>query len=170
MPEITFRDIDVAAVARHRAPLAAAVSQLQQRFPGLLDYQSRSSADLVLDASLSRAKFGDVELSEFAPVGERIVAADLSNTAITDRSSSSFASMKHLRRLSLMNDGISDATVEALASLKQLESLNVFHTSVSAAALQAISALPKLQMVYAHETKISPDAAVPVALKNKISF
>jgi hypothetical protein len=170
MPEVTFRDIDQPAVARARAPLAAAVSRLQQRFPGLLDYESRSSADLVLDASLWAAKFGDNELSEFAPVREGIVAADISNTAITDRSASSIAAMKHLRKLSLMNDGISDATVEALASLSELESLNVFHTSVSAAALQAISALPRLQTVYVHETKISANAAVPMLLKNKISY
>jgi uncharacterized membrane protein len=170
MAEVIFREIDVAAVARSRAPLAAVVSQLQQRFPGLLDYESRSSADLVLDASLWRAKFGDGELSEFAPIGERIVGADLSNTAITDRSASSIAAMKHLRKLTLMNDAISDVTVEALVSLRELESLNVFHTSVSTAALQAISGLPRLRMVYVHETKISADAAVPVSLKNKISF
>jgi uncharacterized membrane protein len=168
--EVTFREIDLPAVARERTALAGAVSQLQQRFPGILDYESRSSANLVLHASLWGAKFGDQELSEFAPVRERIVAADLSNTAITDRSASSIATMKQLRKLSLMNDGVTDTTVEALRSLSELESLNLFHTAVSAVALQAISGLPKLQRVYVHETKISDDAPIPVLLKDKISF
>jgi uncharacterized membrane protein len=168
--EVSFREIDVPAVARERSTLAGAVSQLQQRFPSILDYESRSSADLVLDASLWGAKFGDHELSEFAPVWEHIVAADLSNTAVTDRSASSIATMKHLRKLSLMNDGVTDTTVEALRSLRELESLNLFHTAVTPAALQAISGLPRLQRVYVHETKISDNASIPVPLKHKISF
>jgi uncharacterized membrane protein len=168
--EVRFRDIDPDAVARERTALASAVSQLQQRFPNLLDYESRSSADLVIDASLWGTKFGDNELSEFAPVRERIVAADLSNTAITDRSASSIAAMKHLKKLNLMNDGVTDTTVEAFRSLSELESLNLFHTAVSAAALPAISELPKLQRVYVHETKVPPDASIPALLKEKISF
>ena len=168
--EVSFREIDLKAVTRERSALAGAVAQLQQRFPNLLDYQSRSSADLVMDASLWGRKFGDHELSEFAPVRERLIEADLSNTAITDLSASSIAAMKHLRRLSLMNDGVTDATVEALRSLSELESLNLFHTGVSAAALQPISGLPRLQRIYLHETKISPDASIPAQLKDKISF
>jgi len=168
--EVSFHEINPVALARERATLAGVVSQLQQRFPNLLDYESRSSADLVMDASLWGAKFGDNELAEFAPLRERIVAADLSNTAITDRSAGSIAAMKHLRKLTLMNDRVTDTTVEALRSLGELESLNLFHTAVSAAALQAISGLPRLQRVYVHETKISAEASIPVPLKDKISF
>src|SRR5215469_2659789 len=168
--EVSFREIDLPAVARERNALAGRVTQLQQRFPYLLDYESRSSADLVLNASPWGAKFGDNEFSEFAPVMDRIVAADLSNTAITDRSASLIAALKHLRKLSLMNDGVTDTTVEALRSLSELESLNLFHTAVSAAALPAISGLPRLQRVYVHETKISSDASIPVPLKDKVSF
>ena len=168
--EVNFHEIDSAAVARQRSALGGIVTQLQQRFPNLLEYQSRSSADLVIDASLWGVKFGDNELSEFASVRERIVVADLSNTAITDRSASSIAAMKHLRKLSLMNDGVTDTTVEALRSLGELESLNLFHTAVSAAALPAISGLPRLQRVYVHGTKISADTSLPVSLKDKISF
>jgi hypothetical protein len=168
--EITFHDIDFPAVTRQRAALASAVSRLQQRFPNLLDYESRDSANLVIDASLWGTKFDDSVLSEFAPVSERIVAADLSNTAITDRSVNSIAAMKHLRKLSLMNDQVTDTTVRALSSLSELESLNLFHTAISATALQAISGLPRLQKVYVHETKISADPFVPAPLKDKISF
>ena len=168
--EVSFAEMAPAAVSKERAALAGRVSQLQQRFPNILDYESRSSADLVLDASPWGRKFGDNELSEFAPVSERIVAADFSNTAITDRSATSIAAMKHLRTLRLMNDAISDLTVEALVSLNELESLNLFHTPVTAAALPAISRLPRLHRAYVHETKISADVSVPVPLQNKISF
>jgi len=168
--EVSFREIDFPAVAKERTALAGAVRKLQQRFPYLLDYESRSSADLIINASLWGAKFGDNDLSEFAPVRERIVAADLSNTSITDRSASSIAAMKHLRKLSLMNDGVTDTTVEALRSLSELESLNLFHTAISAAALQAISGLPRLQRVYVQGTKISADTSIPLLLKDKVSF
>jgi hypothetical protein len=168
--EVSFHEIDLPAVARERTALAGAVQKLQQRFPYLLDYESRSSADLVLNASLWGTKFGDNELSEFAPVRERLVVADLSNTAITDRSSSSIAAMKHLRKLSLMNDGVTDTTVEALRSLSELESLNLFHTAISAAAFEAISGLPRLQKVYVQGTKISADTSIPLPLKDKVSF
>jgi hypothetical protein len=168
--EVSFREIDLPAVARERAALAGAVSQLQQRFPNLLDYESRNSGDLVIDASLWGTKFGDNELSEFSPVRERIVSADLSNTAISDWSASSIAAMKHLRKLNLINDQVKDTTVQALSWLSELESLNLFHTAVSAAALQAISGLPRLRKIYVHETKISADASIPALLKGKISF
>src|SRR5262249_39607091 len=49
--EVTFPEIDPAAVTQSRAPLASVVSQLKQRFPGILDYESRGSAYLALDAS-----------------------------------------------------------------------------------------------------------------------
>jgi uncharacterized membrane protein len=168
--EVSFHEIDISAVTRERAALASAVSQLQRRFPNLLDYESRSSADLVIDASLWGLRFGDSELSEFASVRERIVAADLSNTAITDRSAGSIAAMKHLRKLSLMNDQVTDTTVQTLASLSELESLNLFHTSVSVDALEAISGLPRLRKVYVHGTKIYAEASIPELLKHKISF
>jgi len=168
--EVSFEEVDPAAVARQRSGLADTVSQLKQRFPNVLDYESRASADLVVNASLLGAKFGNNELSELAPVRERIVAADFSNTRITDRAAASIAAMKHLRKLSLMNDQVTDTTVEALVSLNELESLNLFHTPVTAAALQAISRMPGVHRVYVRETRIFPNVSLPVSLKDKITF
>jgi uncharacterized membrane protein len=168
--EITFTEIDPAAVAKQRARLASAVAQLQKRFPSTLDYESRGSAGLVINVSLLGPNFGDNELSALAPVSDQIVSADFSSTAITDNSSSTIASMKRLRSLRLAHTKVTDATVKALVSLSQLESLNLFDTAISPDALTAIGQLPKLQHLYIHETKISPDTPMPEELKKKATF
>jgi hypothetical protein len=168
--EVTFEDVDPEAVSRQRASLATVVSQLQQKLPNVLDYQSRSSADLVVNTSWMGSRFGDDELAALAPLAERIVIADFSGTSITDRSAGRIAAMKHLRSLRLMHTRITDTTVQALAPLDQLESLSIFDTPVTSAALPAIARLPRLRHVYAGATKLSADAEMPLEIKNKLVF
>jgi uncharacterized membrane protein len=168
--EVTFEESDRAAVAKQRARLASAVLQLQQRFPSALDYESRASADLVLDASLLGSNFGDSELAALTPIRDQIVSADFSGTAIQDSSSAAIASMKRLRSLRLAHTKVTDATVKALVSLTQLESLNLFDTAITADALAPIAQLPKLHHLYVHDTKISPDTPMPEELRKKITF
>lgn len=168
--EVTFQKIDMALVARDRAPLASAVAQLQQQFPGAVEYESRGSADLTVDLSGAGAKFGDQDMSAFKAVAGRIVEADFSNTAITDRSAGAIAAMTHLRVLRLNRTRVTDATILALASLQQLESLSVFGTAISPAALPPMSRMPRLAHVYAGETKVSENTSIPQDLKNKVSF
>src|SRR5579864_9660627 len=100
--EVTFQKIDPAAVTKGRAGIAPAVAQLQKRFPNILDYESRGSADLRLNASILGSNFGDRELEAFAPVADHIIVADLSRTSITDHSAASIAAMKRLRVLRIM--------------------------------------------------------------------
>ena len=80
-----------------------------------MDYESRESANLVIDVSALGAKFGDDDLAAIKPLTEQIVIADFSGTAITDRSAASIAAMKRLRVLRLMHTGITDVTVRASA-------------------------------------------------------
>ena len=168
--EVTFENIDFAAVAKQRASLAATVAQLQKRFPNLLDYESRASADLTFNASLLGEKFEDADLASLAPVADHIVIADFSRTAITDRSAPALATMKRLRTLRLSNTKITDDTLHALTGLDQLESLNIFGTRTTPAVLPVIAGLPKLRRLYAGETTIRADARLPAALKDKILF
>jgi uncharacterized membrane protein len=168
--DVTFEEIDAAAVAKRRTPFAAAVAQLQKRFPNVLDYESRGSAELVLNVSLMGSKFGDEDMALLAPFAKQIVMADLSGTAITDRSANSIAGMKRLRVLRLMHTQITDATVQALSGLNQLESLNVFSTAVTPAALQMAASLPKLQHLYAGETRIPANVQVSEAVRRKLLF
>jgi hypothetical protein len=133
--EIKIPESDPAAVQKQRTPLAAAVTKLQARYPGLVDYESRSSADLEVDASLKGAAFGDTDLAVLAPVAARIVRADLSGTSITDASAPALAAMASLVRLRLARTKITDRTVEALAGLKALKSVSLVDTKVSDATL-----------------------------------
>jgi uncharacterized membrane protein len=166
--EVIFERIDFAEVAKRRAEVAPTLATLQQRFPNVLDYESRGSADLVLNASVMGERFTDDDLAALAPLSQHVVSADLSRTAITDRSAPILAGMKRLRLLRLMHTRIGDPTVQSLAGLDQLESLSVFDTPVTSAALPALERLPHLRRVYAGETKVS--AANSSQLKEKLLF
>ena len=168
--EITFAEIDDAAVAKQRAPIANALTELDKRYPDVIEYESRGSAKLVINASLMGSKFSDDDVAQLKPLNKQIVAADISNTAITDRSATNLAAMKQLRMLRLMHTRITDATVLALGGLSELESLNVFDTGITPAALKAAEHMPKLQHFYAGQTKITANESLPDALKGKVQF
>jgi mono/diheme cytochrome c family protein len=168
--EVTFQEIDLAAVIKARAALAPAVAQLQTKFPNILDYESRGSADLHLNASLLGTRFSDDDLADFATVAGQITVADFSHTGITDRSASTIGTMKRLRVLRLMGTGITDGTLLRLGALDQLESLNLFGTPVTSASLAVISGLPKLAHVYVGQTSIQQRTPVPEALTGKLVF
>jgi len=168
--DVTFEEIDPAEVTRLRAGIAPAVAELRKRFPDILEYESRGSANLILNASILGPKFGDSDLEGLAPLAEHITLADFSRTAITDRSASAIAAMKQLRVLRLMHTRITDSTLQRLGTLDQLESLNVFDTPVTPAALPTIAKLPKLAHCYAAQTAIPSQIAVPQPLIGKLVF
>ena len=122
---VRMPQINPADVRKLRAPLAAQVARLQSRLPGVIEYDSRSSAGLVIDASLKHAAFGDDELRALAPLRGRIVEANFSGTAVTDASAPVLAAMPALRTLRLADTKTTDLTIRALASLKGLKVLAV---------------------------------------------
>ena len=168
--EIDFEEIDPGAVEKERAAQAPIVAQIQKRIPNILAYRSRTSADVVITASWLGSKFGDDEMKALGPISDRIVAADFSNTAITDRSAAALAGMKNLRQLRLMHTNLTDATIQALGSLEQLESLSVFDTRVTASSLPALARLPKLRHVYVGNTRITASNDMPSVIRDKIVF
>lgn len=163
-----LKDIDPVAVAKLRAGTASAVEQLQEQFPHVLAYESRQSAELQLNATMTGRSFGDDELAALAPLLEHIVWADLSRTAVTDRSAPVLGSMKNLRLLRLGGTEVGDVTVQALGTLERLESLNLFGTRVSPAALPVLARMPTLQRLYLAQTGISANVTLPDALQGKI--
>ena len=100
---VTIVDVDPRALAAVRAPVASALQALQERFPGVIAYESRGSARLELDASLLGHSFGDQELAAFAPLRDFIVRADVSGTAIGEPSADAIGAMKNLRVLRMMD-------------------------------------------------------------------
>ena len=168
--EAQFEEIDPAAVAKLRSAIAPAVLQLQKQFPNILEYDSRSSADLRLNACILGSRFGDRDLEAFGPVAEHIIVADLSRTVVTDHSAAAIAAMKRLRVLRLVNTHLTDATLLRLDSLNQLESLNVYGTRMTPAVLPTIARLPKISHFYAGQTGILPGKSVPQNLAGKLVF
>jgi mono/diheme cytochrome c family protein len=168
--EVIFETIDPRAVEQLRAGIAPAVAQLQKRFPNILDYESRGSADLDVNASILGPKFGDDDMAALTSIADHITTADFSRTAITDRSAPALAAMKRLHVLRLMNTAITDATTDKLSALDQLDSLNLFGTRVTAASLPAAAKLPRLAHLYAGQTAIPAETPVPQALAGKVVF
>jgi hypothetical protein len=160
--------VDLAEVAKRRSAIASTVATLQQRFPNVLDYESRGSANVVVNALVMGERFSDDDLAALSPLSQHVVLADFSRTAITDRSAPVLAGMKRLRILRLMHTRIGDVTVRSLAGLDQLESLSVFDTAVTSAALPALEGLPRLKHVYVGQTKVA--AAGSTKLKDKLLF
>jgi mono/diheme cytochrome c family protein len=136
--EVAIPASDPAAASRQRASLAADVQRLSARYPGLLDYQSRNSADLELDVSSRGATFGDADLKEFAPLKARLVRIDLSGTAITDASAPLLAAMPALKVLRLANTKTGDGMVAALGTVTSLKSLTVTGTAATRASLDRL--------------------------------
>jgi len=168
--EVSIPEIDDAAVAKQRASFAAALAELSKRYPDMIEYESRGSAKLAMNASLLGGRFGDDDLAQLKPLYDHFVTADFSNTAITDRSASNLAAMKHLRKLSLMHTKITDATVLSLGGLNEVESLNVFGTGITPAALKAAEHMADLQHLYAGETSIPTNSSLPDAIRGKVQF
>ena len=168
--EVKFQEVDPTAVAKLRSAIAPEVAELQKQFPNILDYDSRGSADLRLNASILGSKFGDADLQAFAPIADHIIVADLSRTAVTDRSAAAIAAMKQLRVLRFMNTRLTDASLLRFDGLNQLESLDMYGTPITPAVLPTIAKLPKLSRVYAGQTGIQPGKSIPDALAGKVVF
>jgi hypothetical protein len=115
---VTIAEVDPAALAAARAPIAGALQALQDRFPGVIDYESRGSARLELRAALLGRAFGDREFAAFAPVREYIGWADLSGTAVGEPSASAITAMKNLRTLRMMDLRVGQAMGAALETLR----------------------------------------------------
>jgi hypothetical protein len=137
--EVKFPELDPAATRRLRAPLAGDVERLSARYPGIIVYESRNSADLELNAALRGTAFTDADLKAFLPLRGHILRIDLSGTAITDASAETLAQMTALKTLRLANTKTGDQTVSALARLKSLKSLTVTGTKATKPALAPLS-------------------------------
>jgi uncharacterized membrane protein len=153
-----------------RAAHAGAVAEAQKKHPGILDYESRSSEKLSLNASLIGDKFGDIDLIALKPLIEDITTADLSNTSVSDRSADILAGMKNVQSLQLAHTKVTDASLEKLDTLPALEVLNLLGTAVTSKSLKPMAHLSKLQHVYVANTKITPAAADTPKLKKELIF
>lgn len=168
--EIELPEYDPSIADKARSTHASDVAALQKRYPDLLQYESRTSAMLSLNASLVGEKFGDSDLVSFKPVLEQIRAADFSGTSISDHSSDLIASMKNLRLLRLSHTHLTDDGVQRLRHLEQLQSINLLGTQVTPAMLGMIASMPKMEHVYVASTKITPSSANTPTLKQKLIF
>jgi len=168
--EVSFPDVDPVSVEKQRASLEPVVAKLQQQLPNVVEYQSRGTSDLAVNAGWLKSQFGDSQLAALSPVAEHIVSADFSGTSITDRSANGIGAMKRLRALRLMHTRITDSGVQALASLSELETLNLFDTPVTPTSLAVLARLPGLKHIYVGQTKIPAGGPLPDTIKQKLVF
>jgi hypothetical protein len=115
---VTIATVDPGKLATERAPVAGPLQELQRRFPNVIDYESRSSARLALNASLLGRGFGDRELAAFAPLAAWIVRADLSGTAVGDASAQALLAMKNLHSLRMVGVHAGPGLAAAIGALR----------------------------------------------------
>jgi hypothetical protein len=137
--EVKFPELDPAATRRLRASLAREVARLSARYPGLVDYESRNSAGLELNAALRGTAFTDTDLKAFLLLRSRMLRIDLSGTSITDASAQTLAQMTALKTLRLTNTRTGDVTLSALSEIKSLKSLTVTGTRATKSALAPLA-------------------------------
>ena len=160
-------EFDAAAVAKSRAPLAAKVKELQERFPGALSYESRTSAALHFTAAGFGRDFGDAELAALAPLAGELAWLDLSGTAVTDQSASVLARFSKLVTLRASFTDMADDTAHALTALPNLQSLTLAGTKLTAASVDAFAKMRALQSLRLSGTAAEGPAhaaKLPVAL------
>jgi hypothetical protein len=121
---------DPATVARERKPLSSAVEAYQRTWPGILDYESRSSALVEVRAYLLRRRFGDAELGRLGDLSSSVVRLDAAGTALTDEAAGTIRKMRRLRTATLSDTQVGAAVVEALAELPQLVSVSLVGVAV----------------------------------------
>jgi hypothetical protein len=138
--QVKLPEFDPVAVEKARAGESALVKELQKRYPSVIQYESRMSADLEVNASLLGTSFDDAGLRELTPLSDRIVWMDLSGTSVSDASADLLLAMKNLHTLHLNNMAVKDSTIQALLSLRALRSLTVIGSSVKAESLVALRA------------------------------
>ena len=159
-------------MARLRAGLAAEVARLQAKYPNIITYESRQSADLCLNAAPLGRNFGDEDIVVLAPSVTGIVWADLSGTAVTDRSAPAVGALRSLRVLKLANAAVGDSFVAALASLTtaRVAGVNIYDTSVTPAAISGFGPLHAIRRIYVASTKIPADTPCPESIRGKLIF
>jgi hypothetical protein len=133
VPPVTIHERPSTEVQRERLPLSALMASLQTKYPGVLSYEARDSSNIELNASLLGAVFGDEQLGEFAALASKIVRADLSNTAVTDRSAGFLRGLSSVEVLRLSNTKVSDAGVREIAANRSLKVMALENTSVTEA-------------------------------------
>lgn len=144
VPEVRW-ELDSGAVAAARAPLADQVAVVQRRFPGALEYESRTGTTLHFTAAGLGSDFGDAELAALEPLRGQIVALDLSGSGVTDASAGLLGQFASLRVLRAAFTRLGDPTATVLGTLPALESLTLHATQVTAASVDAFRRLPRLR-------------------------
>ena len=140
-PEAAW-DIDPAAVAVAREPLAKKVAEIQKRYPGALTYESRTAATLIFSAAGLGKSFGNEDLEALLPLAGVLRRLDISQPSATDQCAPLLAQFRQLRTLRAVNTELGDATIAALVDLTSLEKVSFFGTKVTPASLSMIKMNP----------------------------
>jgi hypothetical protein len=130
-PPVTIDAPDAHAVEQARAPLAAQVRALGERYPGSISYLSRATADLAVDAKRLGSAFGDAEFAQFAAVAGAVTRLDLSGTAVTDAAAATLASFDRLEALRLNGTSAGDAMLAVILRMPVLKTLSMIDTKAS---------------------------------------
>lgn len=124
---------------------------------------SKNKRVVEIDFSHSDRAYGDLKLSELAPIALNIYALDLSRTKVKDADLAHLAGMRNLSRLILSKTEISDAGLAHLKANVALEQINLYNTPVTDAGIAHLQALKALKKVYLWQSKATDAGAKQLA-------
>lgn len=150
-PSLRGPVVDLAVVRQTAAALEASQGVVIRRVAA--DHEG-----FTVNARLIGARFGDLELSELAPIALAIESLDLGETAVTDAGLMVIGAMKNLRRLHLDRTQVTDSGLTSLAGLSRLEFLNLHSTAVTDEGIEILTTLGRLRILHVWQTAVTRSA------------
>ncbi|WP_448248890.1 c-type cytochrome domain-containing protein [Thalassotalea agariperforans] len=120
--EIKFIAVNKHAIEHEREKYANQVSKLQHKYPYLLAYVTRTSANLSLSAA-SDKRFSTHKLADFIAVAPVITELDVSGSAIDEQAISTVLNMINLEKINLKQTSVSANFIAQLLHLKHLKTV-----------------------------------------------
>jgi uncharacterized membrane protein len=114
----------------------------------------------LLEVSCINAKdFNDESAKLLENISKQLVWLKLTNTKITDASTTSIGKLPNLVKLFLNNTAITDKGLDNITNLTNLEYLNLVNTQITDAGLAKLAKIKSLKKLYLWQTKVTKSAA-----------
>ena len=131
-----------------RESLYQNLAQLQEAHGLIFVPTETNSSEFSVETYSVQKTFDNVTLKELTPFADKVVAANFSNTQLTDDALATLEKFENLRVLDLSKTKIEGQQIAKLASLKDLESLNLYGTPLSAERVHDLAQLTQLKNLY----------------------
>lgn len=137
-----------------RQELYASLATLHEKLGIVIVPSTPNAMEFNVETFAIQKDFNDQFLEQLSPFADKIVAADFSNTQLTDQSFETLTHFNNLRSLNLSKTRIKGRDLGKLSQLSKLESLNLYGTDLTADYLEELAQLTQLKNLYLYQTEL----------------